>query len=86
MLKNNKLSQNYSKITYLLTNKYPHLSVKSEFTISVKDTTISRSELVIYLGLLIDDKLNWSAYEISLQLARCCKLLYLILDYVVNRH
>ena len=39
------------------------------------------------LGLLIDDKLNWSAHthEISLQLARCCKMLYLIRNYVAEQ-
>ena len=75
--KNNKLSLNYSKTIYLLINKHLHLSVKSEFTISMNETIISRSESVRYLGLLIDDKLNWFAHthEISLQLARCCKML-----------
>ena len=53
----------------------------------MNETIISRSELVRYLDLLIDDKLNWSAHtrEISLQLARCCKVLYLIHDYVVEQ-
>ena len=79
-----KLSLNYS---YLLINEHPHLSVKSELTISMNETTISRSESVRYLGLLVDDKLNWSAHthEISLQLARCCKMLYLIRDYVAEQ-
>ena len=50
-------------------------------------TILSRSESVRYLGLLIDDKLNWSAHthKIFLQLARCCKMLYLIRDYVAEQ-
>ena len=53
----------------------------------MNENTISRSESVRYLGLLIDDKLNWSAHahEISLQLARFCKMLYLIRDYVAEQ-
>ena len=86
-LKNNKLSLNYSKTTFLLINKHPYLSVKSEFTISINESTISKSESVRYLGLLIDDKLNWSAHtrEISLQLTRCYKMLYLIRNYVAEQ-
>jgi len=72
-LKNNKLSLNYTKTTYLLFNKHPHLPVNSKFTLSINNTEIIKSDSVKYLGLLIDDKLNWSAHahELSLQLARC---------------
>ena len=39
---------------------------------------IKKSNSVKYLGLLIDDKLNWSAHSqyLSLQLAKCCSMLY----------
>ena len=53
----------------------------------MNETMISRSESVRYLGLLIDDKLNWSAHihESSLQLARCCKMLYLTRNCVAEQ-
>ena len=53
----------------------------------MNETIISRSESVRYLGLLVDDKLNWFAhtYEISSQLARRCKMLYLIRDNVAEQ-
>ena len=39
---------------------------------------IEKSNSIKYLGLLIDDKLNWSARAqyLSLQLAKCCSMLY----------
>ena len=53
----------------------------------MNETIILRNESVRYLGLLIDDKLNWSAHthKISSQLARWCKMLYLIRDYVAEQ-
>ena len=45
---------------------------------------ISRSDSVKYLGVWIDDKLNWSAHinALSLQLAKHCSMLYHIRDFV----
>ena len=45
---------------------------------------ISKSDSVKYLGLWIDDKLNWSAHihALSLQLAKHCSMLYYIRDSV----
>ena len=46
---------------------------------------IEKSNSVKYLGLLIDDKLKWSAHALypSLQLAKCCSVLYQ--DYVTEQ-
>ena len=40
-----------------------------------------------YLGVWFDDKLNWSAHiqKLSLQLSKCCNMLYHIRDFV-NAH
>ena len=47
---------------------------------------IEKSNSVKYLGLLIDDKLKWSAHAqyLSLQLAKCCSMLYQVRDYVIE--
>jgi len=70
-LKNNKLSLYCTKTTYLLFNKHPHLPVNSKFTLSINNIEITKSDSVKYIGLLIHDKLNWSAHaqELFLQLA-----------------
>ena len=48
---------------------------------------IEKSNSVKYLGLLIDDKLNWSAHAQypSLQLAKCCSMLYQVRGYVTEQ-
>ena len=48
---------------------------------------IEKSNLVKYLGLLIDDKLNWSAHaqNLSLQLAKCCSMPYEVRGYVTEQ-
>ena len=40
-----------------------------------------------YMGLLFDDKLNWSAHAQyqSLQLAKCCTMLYQVQGYVTEQ-
>ena len=48
---------------------------------------IEKSNSVKYLGLLIDDKLNWSAHAQypPLQLAKCCSMLYQVRGYVTKQ-
>ena len=48
---------------------------------------IEKSNSVKYLRLLIDDKLNWSTYAqyLSLQLAKCCSMLYQVRGYVAEQ-
>ena len=74
----NKLSLNYFKTCYLIFSKHPHILVNSEFSVHMNHSKIEKSNSVKYLGLLIDDKLNWSAHAqyLSLQLAKCCSMLY----------
>ena len=86
-LNQNKLTLNYLKTTYLLFNKQPHGRISLKFSLHINQKEISRSESVKYLGVWFDDKLNWSAHiqKLSLQLARCCNILYHIRDFV-NAH
>ena len=48
---------------------------------------IEKSNSVKYLGLFIDDILNWSAHAqyLSLQLAKCCRMLYQVRSYVTEQ-
>ena len=45
---------------------------------------MNKIDSVKYLGVLIDDKLNWSAHihALSLQLAKYCSMLYHIRDLI----
>ena len=83
-LKQNKLTLNHSKTTYLLFNKQPHVPVNSTFSFLINKNEITKSNSVKYLGVWFDDKLNWSAYiqDLSLQLAKCSNMLYHIRDLV----
>ena len=82
-----KLTLKYFKTTYLLFNKQPHGRMSLKFSLHINQNEISSSESMKYLGVWFDDKLNWSAHIqiLSLQLARCCHMLYHIRDFV-NAH
>ena len=86
-LQNNKLSLNYSKTCYLLFSKHPHTSVNSKFSVYMNHSKIKKSNSFKYLGLMIDDKLHWSAHAqyLSLQLAKCCCMLYQVRGYVTEQ-
>ena len=62
-LRYNKLSLNYNKTTYLLFTKKGKIK-KSNFNVSINKIEIKRSDHVKYLGVYIDDKMNWS-YHIN---------------------
>ena len=86
-LQNSKLSLNYSKTCYLLFSKHPHISVNSKFSVRMNRSKIEKSNSVKHLGLLIDDKLNWSGHAqyLSLQLGKCCSMLYQVRSYVTEQ-
>ena len=54
-LRSNKLSLNYKKSSYLVTNKFPQQSIDIDLEISINDTKIIRNKYVKYLGLWLDD-------------------------------
>ena len=83
-LRKNKLSLNYSKTNFLLTNKHPQKNVDENFVIRLNDKLLERSSTVKYLGLLIDDTLNWFSHtqHLSHQLARLSGIFYRLRNYV----
>ena len=85
-LKRNKLTLNYSKTTFLLFNKQPHVQVCSKFRLHINKSLLERENAVKYLGVWIDDKLNWSAHieNLSLQLAKSCTMFFYLRDFVTD--
>ena len=86
LLKRNKLTLNYSKTTYLLFNKQPHVQVCSKFRLHINKSLLERENAVKYLGVWIDDKLNWSAFieNFFLQLAKSCTMFFYLRDFVTD--
>ena len=83
-LRKNKLYLNYSKTNFLLINKHPQKKVDENFVIRLNDKLLERSSTVKYLGLLIDDTLNWFSHiqHLSHQLARLSGIFYRLRNYV----
>ena len=85
-LRKNKLSMNYSKTNFMLINMHSHKTVECNFTLSINDAVLSRMNRVKYLGVYLDDKLNWTPHikHLSLQVARYSGLFYRIRNLVSN--
>ena len=85
-LKRNKLTLNYSNTTYLLFNEQPNVQVCSKFRLHINKSLFEKENAVKYLGVWIDDKLNWSAHieNLSLQLAKSCTMFFYLRDFVTD--
>ena len=55
-LRTNKLFINYSKSIFVLFNK---TSKNCEFSVKINGFLIEQSDSIKYLGVVLDDKLNW---------------------------
>ena len=77
-MKKNKLQLNYLKTHYLLFDKQLSRSCSTNFNVSLNSNDIMRIRSVKYLGIYIDENLNWARHiqHLSLQLARYCGLIY----------
>ena len=62
MVENNILTPNYSKTSYLLFNKQPHVPGCTKFRFYINKSQLKGEETAKYLGVWIGDKLNWSAH------------------------
>ena len=58
-LKNNRLSLNSCKTSYILFNKKAH---KKTFTITFDGKTLAQVGSVRYLGVILDNKLDWNKH------------------------
>ena len=80
----NKLSVNYSKTKFMIINKIPHKSIDEPFKIALNGAVLERTESAKYLGVFIDEKLNWSVHtnHLSLQLAKLTGIFFRLRNYV----
>ena len=67
----NRLLINYSKTKFLLFNI---TAKKNEFIVKTNGFVIEQSENIKYLGVVLDDKLNWKAHlkHFKSKLSRSC--------------
>ena len=80
-MRNNKLSINFSKSEFMIKAKK---QFKHKFEIVIEDNKINQKSFLKYLGILIDDKLNWKhqVKQICSKIARGSWALYHIRNYV----
>ena len=83
-LRKNKLSWNYSKSNYMIVNGNPKKTVDDNFELILNNSALIRASSVKYLGLHIDEHLNWSVHlkHLSNQLARYSGIFYRLRDFV----
>ena len=61
-LRNYKISLNIFKTNYMLIDNYINASTNKNFEIKLQQNVINRVRNVKYLGVLIDDGLNWEPH------------------------
>ena len=61
-LRKNKLPLNYSKSNYMIVNGNPKKTVDDNFKLILNNSALIRASSVEYLGLHIDEHLNWSVH------------------------
>ena len=83
-LRKNKLSLNYSKSNYMIVNGNPKKTIDDNFKLIINNSALIRASSVKYLGLHIDEYLNWSVHlkHLSNQLARYSGIFYRLRDFV----
>ena len=75
------LSLNTSKSNYI-TFYFPLMSIPSDIVIEIGKEHTNRSNYIKFLGLLLDENLNWKFHlsELSKKLAKTCRILFKIRD------
>ena len=83
-LRNNKISLNISKTIYMLIDNYINASTNKHFEIKLQQNVLNRVRNVKYLGMLIDDGLNWEPHikQLSLQLSKSSAVIYCLHNFV----
>ena len=83
-LRKNKLSLNFLKSTFLLIHKKLSRTIESTFKTKIIDIRLTRFPTVKYLGLFIDQNLNWIPHIKSLcfYLVHYTGLFYKLISYI----
>ena len=74
----NKLSINYAKSMYLLTGKKMKRNLAVDFLVRLGNDQIKREQSVKYLGVIVNEKLNWSSHlkQIETKFAFALSVIY----------
>jgi len=74
----NKLSINYAKWMYLQTGKKIQSNSAEDFLVTLGNHQIKREQSVKYLGVIVDEKLNWSSHlkQLETKLAFASSVIY----------
>ena len=86
-LRRNKLSLNFNKTNYMITNKHPAKTVDIDFNLTINGVSLERVHSVKYLGVVVDDKLTWTEHlkQLSLQLARYSGIFYRLHNVITQK-
>jgi len=76
----NKLCFNYSKSNFMLVNNRKNIN----FSVSINHHPISKQRSLKYLGVILDDKLNWKPQieKLVTQLSKSCEMLFKLKHYI----
>ena len=75
----NKLCINYSKSNFMLMNNHKNIN----FSVSINHHSISKQSNLKYLGVILDDKINWKPQleKMVTQLSKPCGMLFKLKHY-----
>jgi len=78
-LRANKLCINYSKSNFMLMNNHKNIN----FSVSINHHPIPKQSILKYLGVILDDKLNWKPQieKLVTQLSKSCGILFKLTHY-----
>ena len=71
----NRLSLNISKTNYMI---FGNRRITADICVRINKEKINRVSYTQFLGVVIDDKLNWKSHILSIRskLAKCCAIMY----------
>ena len=78
--RNNKISLNISKSNYMLIDNCINASTEKHFEIKLQQNVLNRVRNLKYLGMLIDDGLNWDPH--IKQLSKSSAIIYRLRNFV----
>ena len=83
-LRNNKISLNIFKTNHMLIDNYINASTNKHFEIKLQQNVLNRVRNVKYLGMLIDDGLNWEPHikQLSRQISKSSAIIYRLHNFV----
>jgi len=78
-VRGNKLCINYSKSNFMLMNNHKNIN----FSVSINHHQISKQSSLKYLGVILDDKLNWKPQieKLATQFSKSCGMLFKLKHY-----